>query len=304
MSEQYLLHGPASEIITPFTDEGKVDFELLEAEYEFLISNGITGFFVNGLASEALMMSTDDKVEAVRRAVKVSGGRVPVMGNLIFNSIDLAVECMRLYENCGADGIFVTPPLVYKYTSEGLYNYISGIAKATKLPVYLYNAPETGNKIPPEIVAQVFKDNPNMRGYKDSTQDVIHQQTVLSLIGKDRHFELMAGSDAQILSTSLLGGRGVVSLITCVFPKLIVDMCDAVAAKDYDRAEQLQGKILRVRQALKIGPFMSAYKYVAQLTGTPLGRIKAPLGEVNEAEKEKIKNLLIKEKMLPEVQNG
>ncbi|MEA4895225.1 MAG: dihydrodipicolinate synthase family protein [Oscillospiraceae bacterium] len=304
MSEQYLLHGPASEIITPFTDDGKVDFELLEAEYEFLISNGVTGFFVNGLASEALMMSVDDRVEAVARAVKVTKGRVPVMGNLIFNSVDHAVACMRRYEDCGADGIFITPPLIYKYTTDGLNDYISGIAGATKLPVYLYNAPETGNKIPPEVIAKVFRDNPNMRGYKDSTQDVIHLQTVLSLIGKGRHFELMAGSDAQILSTSLLGGHGVVSLITCVFPKLIVEMCDAVAQKDLDRAEVLQGKILRVRQALKIGPFMSAYKYVAQLTGNPLGRIKAPLDEVNESEKEKIKNLLIKESMLQEVKNG
>lgn len=301
MSEKYLLYGPASEIITPFADDGNVDFELLEAEYEFLIANGITGFFVNGLASEAMMMSIEQKVEAVRRAVKISAGRVPVFGNLISGSVEHAIECLRRYEDCGADGIFITPPLIYKYTNDGLYNFISGIAKETSLPVYLYNAPETGNKIPPEVVARAFKDNPNLRGYKDSTQDIIHQQTVLSLIGRERHFELMAGSDAQILSTSLMGGVGVVSLITCVFPRLIVEICETIKNGDLEKAEILQGKILRVRQALKIGPFMSAYKYVSELTGNPLGKIKAPLSEVNEAEKEKIRALLIKENMIQEV---
>lgn len=298
MSEKYLLYGAASEIITPFTENGEVDYELLEAEYEFLINNGITGLFVNGLASESLMLDVDQRVEVVRRAVTVSAGRVPVFGNLINNSIDLAVQCMRRYEDCGVDGIFITPPLIYKYTGEGLYDYFAGIASATTLPVYIYNAPETGNKVSPEILAKLFHNLPNLRGYKDSTQDVIHQQTLIDLIGKERHFELMAGSDAQILSTSLLGGKGIVSLITCVFPKLILDLVDAIERKDYDKAQELQGKVLRVRQALKVGPFMGAYKYVSELIGSPLGKMKAPLKEVSEADKAKIKDLLTKENMI------
>lgn len=298
MSEKYLLYGAASEIITPFTETGEVDYELLEAEYEFLINNGITGLFVNGLASESLMLDVDQRVEVVRRAVTVSAGRVPVFGNLINNSIDLAVQCMRRYEDCGVDGIFITPPLIYKYTGEGLYDYFAGIASATTLPVYIYNAPETGNKVSPEILAKLFHNLPNLRGYKDSTQDVIHQQTLIDLIGKERHFELMAGSDAQILSTSLLGGKGIVSLITCVFPKLILDLVDAIERKDYDKAQELQGKVLRVRQALKVGPFMGAYKYVSELIGSPLGKMKAPLKEVSEADKAKIKDLLTKENMI------
>lgn len=298
MGEKYLLHGAASEIITPFTEGGAVDYELLEAEYEFLIDNGITGLFVNGLASESLMLDVDQRVEVVRRAVKVSNGRIPVFGNLINNSIDLAVQCMKRYEECGVDGIFITPPLVYQYTGEGLYDYFAGIATATELPVYIYNAPETGNKVSPEVLAKLFHDIPNLRGYKDSTQDIIHQQTLIDLIGKDRHFELMAGSDAQILSTSLLGGKGVVSLITCVFPKLILELINAIEHKDYEQAQELQGKVLRVRQALKVGPFMGAYKYVSELIGSPLGKMKAPLREVSEADKVKIKDMLARENMI------
>lgn len=298
MGEKCLLYGPASEIITPFTENGEIDYELLEAEYEFLISNGITGLFVNGLASESLMLDVDQRVEAVCRAVKVANGRIPVFGNLIFNSIDLAVSCMKRYEECGVDAIFITPPLVYQYTGEGLYDFFAGIASATNLPTYIYNAPETGNKVSPEVIAKLFETIPNLRGYKDSTQDIVHQQTLIDLIGKHRHFELMAGSDAQILSTSMLGGKGVVSLITCVFPKLILELIDAIDKKDYEKAQELQGKVLRVRKALKVGPFMGAYKYVSELIGSPLGKMKAPLREVSAADKVKIKDMLVKENMI------
>ena len=285
-------------MITPFTSEGVIDFELLGEEIEYLIKNQVTGVFVNGLASEALMLSTDQRVEVVKTAVRVAGGRIPVVGNLLYNSVDLAVDCVRQYEACGCDAIIITPPLIYKYTEDGLYHFFADIARETKLPVYLYNAPETGNKISPEIIGRLFAEVDNMRGYKDSTQDIIHQQTVLRLIGKDRHFELMAGSDAQILTTSMLGGVGVFSLLTCIFPKLIVDICTTIEEGDWETAKDMQEKILRVRQAMKIGPFMAAYKYVGGLVGAPLGKMKAPLSEVSEMDKKKIVEILKEQGML------
>ncbi|MDD2981344.1 MAG: dihydrodipicolinate synthase family protein [Hespellia sp.] len=298
MNNECLFHGASSEVITPFTQKGEIDFELLRKEIDFLIKNGITGVFVNGLASEALMFSTEQRIEAVRTAVKASAGRIPVMGNLLYNSVDMAVECMRGYEEAGCDAVIITPPTIYKYTTEGLFEYFKKIAIRTELPVYLYNAPETGNKIPPEVIAKLFAEVPNMRGYKDSTQDIIHQQTVLRLIGKDRQFDLMSGSDAQIVSTYMMGGVGVFSLITCVFPKLIVDVCEASAAGDWEKARELQEKILRVRQAMKVGPFMAAYKYVATLVNAPLGKMKEPLSEVSESDKCKILEILKEQQMI------
>lgn len=298
MDKQLLFHGAASEVITPFTSEGEIDFELLSEEIEYLIKNNITGIFVNGLASEALMLSTEQRVEIVKTAVDTARGRIPVVGNLLYNSVDLAVDCVHRYEACGCDAIIITPPLIYKYTEDGLYHFFADIAKETKLPVYLYNAPETGNKISPEIISRLFADVENMRGYKDSTQDIIHQQTVLRLIDKNRHFELMAGSDAQILTTSMLGGVGVFSLLTCIFPKVIVDICSAIERGDWETAKVMQEKILRIRQAMKIGPFMAAYKYVGGLVGAPLGKMKAPLSEVGEADKKKIVEILNEQRML------
>jgi 4-hydroxy-tetrahydrodipicolinate synthase len=299
VKNELLFHGAASEVITPFTDCGEIDYALLVGEIEHLIQNGITGLFVNGLASEALMFTTEDRLSIAKRCVDICAGRIPVVGNIIYNSIDMAVECVRGYESCGCNAIIITPPLVYKYTESGLYDYFAGVASATALPVYIYNAPETGNKISPGIIGRLVNSIHNIRGYKDSTQDIIHQQTVMRLIGSERHFELMAGSDAQILSTCQLGGVGVFSLLTCVFPKLITNICDAIDRRDWETAKLMQWKILQVREALKVGPFMAAYKYVGQLVGVPLGQMKAPLKGLSGEEEAKIVSMLKELDMLP-----
>lgn len=298
MGRNVLFYGPASEIITPFKEDGEVDYDLLKEEVEFLVSNGITGLFANGLASEALMMTTDERVKAVRAAVEASNGRVPIMGNVIYNNVDFAIDCVKRYEEAGVNAIIITPPVVYKYSEEAIFNYFNMIAKSTKLPVYIYNAPETGNKVSPEIIGKLFNETANFWGYKDSTQDIIHQQTMLRLIPENRHFELLAGSDAQIVTTMMIGGTGILSLLSCVFPKLIVEVCDAAEKGDWKEAQKVQKKILRVRQALKIGPFMAAYKYVGQLVGAQLGRMKWPLSELNDVEKQKVTDILNEQNML------
>lgn len=298
MSEKYLFHGAGSEIITPFGEDNQIDYGLLKAEVEFMTDKGVTGYFVNGLASEALMFTMEERIKVVEAAVQAARGRVPIMGNLIHNNPEHAIQCIRGYEAVGANAIAITPPLVYKYTNQALFEYFDTIAKATQLPVYIYNAPESNNKVPPEVLGRLLRETPNFTGYKDSTQDIIHLQTVLDQIPEGRHFELMAGSDAQIATTMMIGGKGVLSLITCLFPKLIIDVCAACDKGDWDTAMELQKKVLRVRQALKTGPFMAAYKYIGKITDTPMGNMKKPLSELSQAEQEKVTALLKTEGMI------
>lgn len=290
--ENALFFGAASEIVTPFTREGEVDHSALTGEIEFMIESGITGLFMNGLASEALMMPVPDRIAAAKTVINAVKGRVPVMGNVIANSVNEGVEMSKVYESMGADAVTITPPILYKYSSDGLFEYFNDLASATSLPVYIYNAPETGNKLPPKLIARLFESNPSFCGYKDSTQNIIEQQTLLSLIDPGRRLELLSGSDAQITTTMMLGGLGVISLITVVFPKLIIDTVAACERGDWDGAITLQARVLKVREALKTGPFMAAYKFVSNRLGRPLGYMKRPLAECSEKDKETIEAML------------
>lgn len=287
-----MFFGAASEVITPFTENGQVEFGLLKNEIEFMVEKGVTGFFVNGLASEALMMNENDRQAVAKEVRKLTLGKVPVMGNILANSTNEGVKIARKYQDMGMNAIIITPPVVYKYTNEGLINFFNEISESVEIPTFIYNAPETGNKLDPEIVAKLFNHNPRFLGYKDSTQNTIDLLTLLNSLDNGRHFELMSGSDALITPIMMLGGIGVISLITVVFPELIVETCKACIEADWQLALELQNRVLHIRQALKVGPFMAAYKYASQLVGNPLGVVKKPLVDLNQKEKEIIRGKL------------
>ena len=298
VQKEALFYGPASEIVTPFFENGEVDVQSLKNEVDFMICNGVTGLFMNGLASEALMMSEKDRIICAKVILESANHRVPVMGNIIANSNTEGEAFAKMYKEMGVNAITITPPLIYKYTNDGLFDYFNDVANSVDLPVYIYNAPETGNKLSPQLVAKLFSENEKFYGYKDSTQNIIDQQTLLSLIASNRHFELLAGSDAQITTTMMLGGLGVISLITVVYPKLISELVKACEEKEWEKGVKLQTKVLRVREALKVGPFMAAYKYVSGLLGRPLGHMKKPLTGLSVSEEEKIAFLLKEQGLL------
>ena len=287
-----LFYGAASEVITPFANDGSVAYDLLEQEIQFMIDHGVTGFFVNGLASEALVLTKEERKKCAKVVYEACKGRVPVMGNIIANSVEDGVESAHTYAKIGYDAIIITPPPIYKYTQDGIFEFFDSIASSTELPCYIYNAPETGNKLSPAMIAKLFEKNERFMGYKDSTQSIIEQQTLIGLIGEERHFELLAGSDAQIVTTAMLGGAGGISLITVVFPDLIVECCEACEKGEWEKAIELQQKILKVREALKCVPFMAAYKYVSGRLGRPLGGMRKPMAYVSEKDCEIIEGKL------------
>ena len=103
-----LFHGPASEVITPFAEDGSVDYTLLANEITFMLDHGVTGFFVNGLASEALVLSPEEREECARVVCNLCKGKVPVMGNIIANSVADGVKIAQSYVKVGCDAIIIT----------------------------------------------------------------------------------------------------------------------------------------------------------------------------------------------------
>jgi 4-hydroxy-tetrahydrodipicolinate synthase len=290
--------GAVTEILTPFARDGSLDIKLLQEEIEYQLEEGIRGLFVNGLASEGLLIELEDRVKVAEITVRSVKEKIPIMANIAYNSIQEALELLKRYEDVNVDAIAITQPMVYPYSQDSLYSFFAKLASATKLPVYIYNAPQSSNVLSPHLLSRLFKEIPNIKGYKDSTQDIIHLQNFISLLEKDHQYEILAGSDATILPTLQLGGAGVISLISTVFPRPIIEICDAYFNGDIEKAKELQFKILRIRNILKIGPFMAGYKYAAALIGHPMGMVKEPLVDLNEQERAMIKEGLAKEGLL------
>ena len=294
MSKYVSFKGAVTELITPFTAAGEVDYDMLRGEVEYQIKAGIAALFTNGLASEALSLTTDELIETTRVVVEAAKGRVPVMGNIACNTFMDGLKVLRGYEAAGVDAISIEQPCVYGFTQPALIEYFGDLCKATKLPVCIYNAPQTNNTLAPATVAKLFHENENLYYYKESTIDFVHIQNTMRLIGHDREMEFLNGSDATTYPVMLLGGKGVVSLISAVFPEPIIKLCNLMLEGKTQEARDQQDYVLQIREALKCGPFVAGYKYASSLIGVPLGSLRKPLAELSDADKDKIRANLTK----------
>lgn len=290
--------GATTELMTPHFDNLKINYEGLAQEVEYQVKSNIAGLFVNGLASECLFMPIEDYKNLLKAVVDSAKGRVPVMANIFVSDRTSCMELLKSYEENGADAICITQPSVYPYTENALYNHYTAIIKEAKLPVYIYNAPQTSNTMSPGLVARLINENENVAGYKESTQDLIHVQTLMRLVKRD-DVEYISGSDGTILPIMQVGGCGIISLISVVFPQPLIDLCDAVFANDKKKAIECQHKILAIRDILKSAPFLAGYKYAADLVGAyPGGKLRPPLEDANEKQRQHIKEELEKLKLI------
>lgn len=289
---KYLLKGAVTELVATFDQNEKFDEVMFSEECDFQLKAGIKGLFIGGLASESLTTTAEERAAMARIAANKATGKIPVVGNIVELRLCDALDLLRKYEDAGVDAICITQPYVLAYTPDMLFKYFSTIAKATKLPVYVYNAPQTSNTMSPGLVAKIVNQNENVIGYKDSTQDIIHLQSLMAAINPDKHFECISGSDATIFPTLAIGGCGIISLISAVFPKPIIDVCEIYFNGDIAGSFEKQKEILKIRTALKGAPFLAGYKYAASLIGLNLGIVRNPLSDATEKEKEAIKKNL------------
>lgn len=297
--ENYILKGAVTELIATFDSQENLDTGMYENECDFQLEAGIRGLFCNGLAGESLYTTMDEKETMTKIAVKKAAGRIPVTGNIAELRLSDAKRMLRLYEEAGVDALCVTQPYVLSYTPELLCRFYSELAGMTSLPLYVYNAPQTSNTMSPGLVDKIVNENENIIGYKDSTQDIIHLQTMMAGIRQGKHFECISGSDATIFPTLAIGGCGIISLISAVFPKPVIDVCQVYFEGDTQKSFDIQKYILDIRTALKGAPFLAGYKYAASLIGLPLGIVRNPLSDATDGQKQVIKDNLAKLGLLP-----
>lgn len=292
--ENCLLKGAVTELIATFDKDEKLNLTMYADQCQFQLDAGIRGLFLNGLAGESLYTTYEEKMAMTKVAVAKANKKVPVVGNIAELRFVDAKKVLEGYVENGVDAICITQPSVLPYTADALYDYFSGLAALTNLPVYIYNAPQTSNTMAPGLVTRLVNNNENIVGYKDSTSDIVHLQNVMAGIKEGKHFECVAGSDATIFPTLAVGGCGIVSLISAVFPQPIIDVCDAWFAGNMEEAFKKQAIVLDLRTALKNAPFVAGYKYAASLIGLELGVVRNPLCDATDAQKAKLKENLTK----------
>ena len=283
-------------MITPFADDGSVDYEGAAKLAKHLINHGSEGILVGGTTGEGAVMSEEEKLklyDCVIRAVgqKAEGKKVPVIGNA--GGIDTAasIAFAQKVEALGADGVLAIVPFYVKPTQEGMYQHFKAIADSIHIPVILYNVPgRTNASIQPATIRRLVDVCPNIVGIKDAAGnwDQVTQERML--LPED--FMIYSGDDSFTFPIIAAGGTGVISVSNHIIGEDMLSMIDAYEKGDVKKAFALHMKTYPINKGLFFITSPIPVKTAVNLLGLPGGKFRLPMVEANESEKAHIVQML------------
>ena len=216
--------GAGVAIVTPFHEDGSINYEAFAGLIEFQIAGGTDAIIVCGTTGEASTLSHEEHLDAIGFCVKQVAGRVPVVAGTGSNSTETAIYLSVEAEKLGADGLLIVSPYYNKATQKGLYTHFKAIADSVKIPVILYNIQgRTGVNIAPETIVKLWKEVDNIVGVKEASGNLSQIARILAL--SDGGIDLYSGNDDQIVPILSLGGKGVISVISNVAPTETHNFC-------------------------------------------------------------------------------
>ncbi len=273
--------GAGVAIVTPFKDNGEVDYEKFAEMVEYQIENGTDAIIVCGTTGESSTLTHEEHLEMIRHCVEKVNGRIPVIAGTGSNCTETAVYLSTEAEKYGVDGLLVVTPYYNKATQKGLYQHFKAVADSVKVPVILYNVPSrTGCNIAPETVVKLCTEVENIVGVKEASGNLSQIVKLMSLA--DGKVDLYSGNDDQITPLLALGGKGVISVLSNVAPRQTHEICAKFFAGDVAGScvEQLRAIPLCNALFCEVNPI--PVKKALNLQGRGAGILRMPLCEMEE----------------------
>lgn len=283
-----LFKGAGVALITPFHEDGSVNYEKLTEILEEQIAEGTDAIVAVGTTGEAATLTEDEHIEVIAHTVKVVNHHIPVIAGTGSNCTATAIDLSQRAEKAGADGLLLVTPYYNKATQKGLYAHYKSIADAVSIPCILYNVPgRTGMKIEPKTMADLYYNVKNIVGVKEATGDVGATSDLMRLVDED--FLLYSGEDGIIVPLLSIGGSGVISVLSNVAPKQTAEICKKWFAGDVKGAWEEQKRALPLIHSLFMEVNPIPVKAGMNLQGKAVGGLRLPLTEMEEAHQEVLK---------------
>ena len=283
-----LFEGAGVALVTPFKENGEVNYEKLEEIVEEQIAGGTDAIIACGTTGEASTMTHEEHLDVIEYICRVTKKRIPVVAGTGSNCTETAIYLSAEAEKRGADGLLLVSPYYNKATQKGLMAHFTAVADAVKIPVILYNIPgRTGVTIKPETIAALCKNVDNIVGVKEASGNFSAIATLMSL--SDGTVDLYSGNDDQIVPLLSLGGKGVISVLSNVAPRQTHDICASYFAGDVKTSASLQLKAIPLITELfsEVNPI--PVKAAMNMMGKGVGPLRMPLTEMEPQNQEKLK---------------
>jgi 4-hydroxy-tetrahydrodipicolinate synthase len=282
-----MLRGSLTALVTPFTNGGALDEKAFQDLVEWQIAEGTKGLVPVGTTGESPTLSHEEHRAVVKACVEVAAGRVPVVAGAGSNNTEEAVGLAAYAESVGADAVLVVTPYYNKPNQRGLYAHFAAVARATRLPIIIYNIPPRSViDMLPETMGRLAHDFKNIIGVKDATGKVERVSEQRITCGKD--FIQLSGEDASALGFNAHGGVGAISVTSNVAPRLCAEFQEASLSGDKARAIELQDRLMPLHKALFIEAGVTGSKYALSRLGRVKNVVRLPLVEVDDSTAERI----------------
>ena len=275
-----MIKGSMVALVTPFNEDGSVNFKRVRELVEWHIQEGTDSILVLGTTAETPTLSTEEEDEIVKIAIEQTAGRVPVVVGSGSNNTAKAVEMSLKYEAMGADALLVISPYYNKGNKQGMIQHFLAVADAVNTPIILYNVPaRTGVGISYEVLEAVYQHK-NIVGIKEASGDMSLVCKFAKLVNEN--FTIYSGNDDINVPVLSMGGSGVISVLANILPGVSHEIVTACLEGDFEKARELQLKHMDLINALFIETNPIPVKEAMNMMGLEVGGYRLPLYPMEE----------------------
>ena len=281
-----IFEGTGVALVLPMFEDGSIDYEGYKRQVQRMIDGGVKALLVNGTTGEPATIDIEDEFELTKITVEMAKGTgVKVIAGAGSNYTAQAIRKAKFNAEAGADANLVVTPYYNKTSQRGLIEHYKAVAAASDLPLIMYNVPgRTGMKISVDTVVELAKV-PNIVAMKDATDDIAYAMEVLTRT-KDMDFDLYSGCDDNILPFIAAGGKGVISVLSNLYPRETEMFAQAALKGDLELARKMAYDLNDVSKYLfiDVNPIMpkAALKHMGVIESYMLRQPLIPTTEENK----------------------
>lgn len=269
------LRGSLTPLITPFR-EGQVDLDAFEELVERQVAGGAHGVVVTGTTGEPTSLTPAERLALYERAVATAGGRGVVVAATGSSNHEETLQLTRGAAQVGVDAALVVCPAFVRPSQEGLVAHFSAVARASDLPLLIYNIPgRVGVDIAAESVVRIAERCPTLVGLKHASPNLDLVSALLVSLGPD--FRIFCGVESLSYPMLAVGAAGLMSAVGNLLPVQVAGLCDAVAAGDHGQALRLHRALFAINQAIFFDTNPVPLKHMLALEGVASSEVRPPL---------------------------
>lgn len=263
-------------LITPFTADGAIDWDALYRLVEYQISQGVDFLCVMGTTAETPTLTPEEKMRLKKDLVQRVAGRVPILLGLGGNSTAAVVEELRTGDFTGIDGILSVCPYYNKPSQEGIYQHFAAIAKASPVPVVLYNVPgRTGVNMTAETTLRLAREFCNIVAIKEASGNISQMDEIIK--NKPQDFDVISGDDGITFPLITLGAVGVISVIGNALPAEFSRMVRLALRGEYPQALAIHHRFTELFKLLFVDGNPAGVKALLSEMGLIRNELRLPL---------------------------